>query len=184
MNARFKSYVLPVLLLLGLLSTSCLIVSKQQLINDKRARRDKGLKGRWIGQDKLRSSYALFDDNLLETNIFTGKEPAKQSEVVFDLTTGVIGKYKYMSLHPHDETNAEYLLVRYAIDGSEMKVWVLDSTLIDAAISDGRLKKTVSDGSSTTILSDPADKVVAFIIENEHSDDLFDYLGTFRKEKK
>lgn len=165
-------------------SSSCLIVSKESLIEPRKSKTDERLLGRWIGTDKLVDVYALFKPGgMLESNIIAGKEPVKESELIFDYFPGTIGKHQYLSLKPRDEPASEgYLLARYLIEGDELKIWLLDSTLVDAAIAQGKLKSNKGSSSSTT-LTDSRKKIVAFIVANEDSKELFEFLGAFKKSK-
>jgi hypothetical protein len=87
-----------------------------------------------------------------------------------------------MSLKPRDEEIGKgYLLARYSVEGNALKIWLLDSPLIDGAISRGQLESDKG-GSSTTTLTDSPKKLVRFIAEHENAPDLFEYLGTFRKD--
>lgn len=184
MRSLFKSLILAAVVLFAIVSSSCLVVSKHSLIDPLKAKPDPRLQGRWIGTDKLDDVYAVFDGrSSLETNIL-GKGPGEKSERMFDVVTGQIGKYQYMSLKPRAESiGSEYLLARYSIEGNELKIWLLDSTLIDAAVSQGKLKGGKS-GSSTTVLIDSQKDVAAFIAANQNSDELFEFLSTFKKAGK
>lgn len=167
------------------LGSSCLIVSKESLIEPSKSKTDARLIGRWVGTDKLADVYALFKQGtVLESNIIAGKEPVKESELMFDYFTGSIGKHQYMSLKMRDDPATDgYLLARYVIEGDELKIWLLDSTLIDAAISHGKLKSDKA-GSSSTTLTDPRKKILAFIVAHEDSKDLFEFLGAFKRAAK
>lgn len=180
LRAPLKLLVLTLLVVLG---SSCLIVSTNPLIDPKTSTPDKHLLGRWIGTDKLEGVYALFDERSLESNILIGQKASNQSELMFDLATGPIGKYRYMSLRPREENTQEYLLARYAIDGDELKIWLLDSAFFDAAISQGRLK-TKPATTSTKILADSPETISDFLVKNQDSEQLFQYLGVFKKKKK
>ncbi len=170
------------ILLIAWFSSSCLIVSKESLIDPRTIKPDERLIGRWAGTDKLADTYALFKQgSVLESNIIAGKEPVKESELMFEYFAGAIGKHQYLSLKLRDEPASEgYLLARYAIEGDELKIWLLDSTLVDAAIAQGKLKGHRG-GSSSTTLTDHRKKILAFIIANEDSKDLFEFLGAFKR---
>jgi hypothetical protein len=172
---------LALLLIAAILSTSCLILTEQQLIDPHNTRTDRRLKGRWVGTDKLDDVYALFDGgSSLKSNIM-GKGETAKSDVTFDVANGRIGKYWYLSLKPRDDSaDKGYLLVRYSIERNQLKVWLLDSPLIDTAIADGKLKGDKS-SSSNTMLTDNPEKLRAFIIQHENDGNLFEYLGTFKK---
>ena len=174
---------LLVLMLLVVLGSSCLIVSTNPLIDPKTSTPDKHLLGRWIGTDKLEGVYALFDERSLESNILIGQKTTNRSEAMFDLATGPIGKYRYMSLRPREENIQEYLLARYAIEGDELKIWLLNSSFFDAAISQGHLK-TNPTTTSTKRLADSSEAIIDFLVKNQDSEELFRYLGVFRKKKK
>lgn len=173
------------ILLLACLGSSCLIVSKESLIDPNKSKPDDRLIGRWVGTDKLSDVYALFKQGtVLESNIIAGKEPVKESELMFEYFTGAIGKYQYLSLKMRDEPASEgYLLARYTIAGDELRIWLLDSPLVDAAIAQGKLKSDKGNSSSTT-LTNSRKKILAFIIANEDSKDLFEFLGAFKKAVK
>jgi hypothetical protein len=177
-----RSSTKGLLILLTFLSTSCLIVTEQPLIDPAKSKPDARLRGRWVGTGELKDVYALFDgSSTLESNIVGGKGPANRSELLFDIATGPIGKFQYISLKPREEgTRSEYLLARYTIEGDELKVWLLNSPLFDAATSQGRLKSHKR--SSSTTLTDSPKKIIAFIVRNENADDLFQYLGTFKRD--
>lgn len=183
-STPFRFSAVAFLVLLTIASSSCLIVSKHSLIDPLKAKPDALLQGRWVGTDQLDDVYAVFDGrSALETNIL-GKGSSEKSELMFDVVTGPIGKYQYMSLKPRAESmGSEYLLARYSIEVDELKIWLLDSTLIDAAVSRGKLKG-VKSGSSTTTLTDSPKRIASFIAANEGSDQLFEFLGTFRKAGK
>lgn len=170
------------ILLVAGLGSSCLIVSKESLIDPRKSVTDERLLGRWVGTDKLADVYALFSkSSVLESNIIAGKEPVKHSELMFEYFPGTIGKHQYLSLKPRDEPASEgYLLARYTIEGDELKIWLLESTLVDAAIGQGKLKSNKG-GSSSTMLMDSRKKILAFIVANEDAKDLFEFLGSFKK---
>jgi hypothetical protein len=170
------------LLILAISSTSCLIFTRAQLFDARKSAFDQRLRGRWIGTGELKDVYATFDGKTtLESNIIAGKGPTKPSELFFDIVTGSIGKYPYMSIRLRENPGEDgYLLARYSIHGDELKVWLLDSTLIDAAITEGKLKSNRGQSSSTTLTDSPA-TIAAFIKANEDSDQLVEFLGVFKR---
>ena len=171
------------IILLAFSSVSCLIVTQHPLIDSTKSEPDKRLEGRWVGTGELRDVYAVFEgDRTLETNIL-GKGSTEE-EMLFDVATGPIGRFRYMSLKLRNEvTGKGYLLARYSIEGDELNIWLLNSPLFDAAISRGRLKSDKG-GSSMTMLTDSPRKLVRFIEEHENALALFQHLGTFKRERR
>ncbi|MGH9942512.1 MAG: hypothetical protein ACRD9R_09195 [Pyrinomonadaceae bacterium] len=175
------------LIFVALSASSCIVVSVHPLVDPASARKpDQELRGRWAGRDaELQGIYAQFDGNAsMETNILSGKGNEAKPKLAFEVANAKIGKHQYMSLKPRDESVGKgYLIVRYAIAGDELKVWLLDAAEVSAAISEGQLKSGDGGVASTTNITDSPAKIAAFIEAREDTE-LFEYLGTFKKVKE
>jgi hypothetical protein len=179
-----KTTLRPLLLLLfAFSSTACVVVSMQSLIDPQSSKFDPQLRGRWVSREKKQEQiYALFDGGpLLESNILAGKGFTDRSELLFEMVVGTLGKHRYLSLKPKsDDSWKGYLLIRYAISGDELQVWLLNSARINEAISQGKLKGESSGGTSDTMISDSPAKFAAYIEANQDPE-LFEFLGKFKR---
>jgi len=74
-------------------------------------------------------SISAFGDDITEQN------PA------FMMFTTRLGKHDYMNLSPTDEYKGKgFLIVKYAVSGDELTLWILDDDKVKNAITQGRIK--------------------------------------------
>ena len=173
-----------VLLSTALLCSACEAVFLNPLSDSRDAKPDERLLGKWVSTDEHEAgAYIQFDAganrelNVSASGIDEGQNPG------FTMFTTKTGKHTYMNLNPTDKDRGRgYLIVRYAVEGDRLTVWILDSDKLAAAIKRGELKGNPGEGYGKTTVSDTPAKVAAFL-ESSSAGELFPYAARFERMK-
>lgn len=172
-----------IILTMALVFSACETVFLNPLSNLREAKPDNRLPGKWISKDeKYNGAYIRFDGSAnLETNISAFGGETQEQYPAFTMYTTKIGKHTYMNLNPADEDRDKgYLIVRYAIEGNQLTVWILDPDKVKAAIAQGKLKGTSAPGFGTTTVSDTSKNIAAYL-ESDADGELFQHAWRFEK---
>lgn len=149
------------------------------------AKPDQRLLGRWVSESESdHGAYVQFDNGAGSELNISGlvSEPGDKTPV-FTATTKRIGQYDFMCLSPTDEDKDKFFLVsRYAFDGDELTVWTLDQDKMNAAVTRRKLKGTVGQGVSDTVISDTPENVLKFL--ETAGGEMFKEMVRLRKSKE
>ena len=173
-----------IILAMAVFFSACETVFLNPLSDLRDSKSDKRLLGKWsIKGEKYNGAYLQFDGGSnLKHNLFAvfGGDTQEQN-LVFTMFTTRIGKYSYMNLNPADKDKDKgYLIVRYAVDGNQLTVWILDTDKIKTAIKSGKLKGTPGQSFGTTTVSDTPANIEAFLGSPDNGD-LFQDAWRFEK---
>jgi hypothetical protein len=172
---------LALLFLLGtiLLCSSCFVSFKNPPLNSQRV--SDNLLGKWQAADKESDVFEIVPDSNLQTilKLTDGDDPAEK--VLFSAAFVELNNRSFLSLKLLNEKGGDtFLIAKYEIKHDKMRVWLLDESRISKMIEQKQLNGELK--SSGEISISASSKEINELLESPESDELFEDLGTFKKQ--
>ncbi len=146
---------------------------------------DKTLFGSWILHDKEEHSFLHIGQEEGGKNfsilIVDIHKPQTISSRVYRGHNSSVGDKVYLNIEVLDDKNKlkAYMLVRYSVAGSDLKISLVDTSSIEKAIKAGKLAGKVDDKPQTISVTADAAALQAFVTSNDS--ELFKKFAPFKK---